>query len=403
MSLHNTLTGIALAFACTTLVACKSGYNRLYEDNSPEDEDSPACSASPINESIADNTMKVSDLIADITCTRITGYTLVGQSLGDGNEIQDDQNEFRSYSALVESLFDSHNKRIAIVSIDYEKSQQFDLDQLKEANTSLVAHAEKGGIVSVTWTPLNPWTANSNDESIDKLAKTDDTNITLLSGENEPTEILPLAAFNEFKEQLTVVIDALKDLDSQEIPVLFAPFPEMNTTEYWYGPSEGNTLGTTETEFRALWAHVADEIAKENLTHLLWVYAPRTGSVSERKTATWGYPGKDEVDIVSGISYSNSATIHDYASYLKLDKPLGMTRLAPEKADGTFSNKTYIAELQDKYISIAYWIADHDTSSSEAADSLLSIKNNTDAKDLLDDSRTATVETIKDKEWLKVE
>lgn len=408
MSLHNTLAGIALACACTTLVACKSGYNRIYEDNNPEDEDSPGCNSAPINENIADKAQVVFELIADITCTVISDYTLVGQSLGNGNEIQDTGSAFRSYQSLVEDLVDSYGKRIAVISIDYEKSQQYDLDTLKDANLALEKHSDMGGIVSVTWTPINPWTASDNSVE-NQLAASDDTDITILYGDETSLEGNALAAFNEFDEQLGIVISALKDLDSKKVPVLFAPFPQMNTTEYWYGPtppSEDESSDasassvTTESEFKALWSHVADELAKENLTHLLWVYAPRTGLESERKTATWGYPGASEVDIVAGISYSNEVSILDYSSYTALDKPLGMTRLAPQKADGTFTNTNYIVELQGKYKHVAYWIADHDTQNNNA-DTLRSIKNNLSAKELLEDSRTATVETINEKEWLK--
>lgn len=406
MSLQNTLTGIALVCACTTLAACKSGYNRIYEDSNPEDEDSPACSASPTNENIAEKSQKVFELIADITCTEITGYTLVGQSLGNGDELTDSNNGFHSYKALVEDLFDIEKKRIAVISIDYEKSQQFDLDALKKANLKLKEHSDLGGIVSVTWTPLNPWTVNDNETS-DTLAQTDKTEITALYGDGTSLEGDNQAAYTTFNDQLDVIIEALKDLDSKKIPVLFAPFPQMNTTSYWYGPSKDKaeddasvTPVTTEDEFKELWSHVADELAKENLTHLLWVYAPRTGKESVRKTATWGYPGESKVDIVASISNSDEVNIPDYSSYIDLDKPLGMTRLAPTTQDGTFSNTDYIAELRGKHQHIAYWIADHDTQNNNG-NIKLSIKSNMDTKALLEDSRTATVETIISKEWLK--
>ncbi|MDZ7924654.1 MAG: glycosyl hydrolase [Marinagarivorans sp.] len=182
-------------------------------------------------------------------------------------------------------------------------------------------------------------------------------------------------------------------MSDESVPVLFSPFPSMNTSAMWYGPQGNNDK---DDAFIKLWNYTIDKIKAEGLKNIIWVYAPRAGRASERITATWGYPGINSVDVVAPIAFSDEVNINNFDDYKKLDKPLGMTRLSPISGTGEFDNTIYAAEWEDQYGYLAYWIADHDDANKKH-----SLYGNKKYSELFKNSKIATTETIKNKEWLK--
>ena len=67
-----------------------------------------------------------------------------------------------SYDALVAKLHDDAGKWVGMVGVDYEHDKIFRSEQLSQANAVLIDHWKKGGLVTVNWSPQNPWL---NDES----------------------------------------------------------------------------------------------------------------------------------------------------------------------------------------------------------------------------------------------
>ncbi|HEY7774439.1 MAG TPA: glycosyl hydrolase [Marinagarivorans sp.] len=398
MPLYKSLSAVALVTACASLIACKAGYNHIYENSDPDDDAVVRCSGSPITSDPTEKTLALYDAISDLSCIiddDEEAFYIVGQSVGNGDEIVSDDS-FRNYATLIGSL----DRRIAIASVDYEKSQRYSESELKDANDKLIEHAGDGGIVSITWTPLNPWTADNNDID-DKLAWSNNTDLPELY--NAPEEGEESKAYQDFDSQITLVVEMLAELANQNVPVLFAPFPEMNTSAVWYGAQTNADADNTNTEvkFKALWDRLASAIEAQDLKNILWVYAPSTGIASNRVTATWGYPGSSNTDIVAPVAYTDEVSISDYSTYVDMNKPLGMTRLAPRPlGDGNFDNRNYITQLDASYPAIAYWIAEHDDRESN---DLRSIASNEFANELLRDKRTATIETIKNEEWLKLD
>lgn len=376
---------LSLVTISLTLNGCKSGYNVLYE-NGTADEDAPSCNSQPSNTNLSASALRVYDLIVDLSCERIPDFVLSGQSTGNGNEISGNDN-FRSYNALINQLTQDTGNTPAIVAIDYEKTAQFSSTQLTEANGTLETHHNNSGLVSISWTPLNPWAPNSSNP----LAATEDTDLTVLYGTDTTN-----AVYTAFNDRLTLIIEQLNALDDLNIPVLFSPLPSMNTDEYWYGAHSDNT----EAEFRALWQHIYTRVNTQ-VNNVIWVYAPRSGTTAQRVSALWGYPSN--VDVIAGISLSNEINITDYTSYRDQNKPLGMTRLAPSTADGTFDNTLYASELTGRFPFVAYWIADHDTDNSSqpnSSDILRSLINNEKEDSLLSNENIATTQTLISEQWL---
>lgn len=382
---------IASLVGATFLVgACKPGYNRIYDNSDPDD--SPDCIESPISTNASNKTKEVFRLIADLSCDRIEDFTLVGQSLGAGNQIADDADNNHSYKALIDELFAKTQQKPAIISIDLEEVSRFSETNIDDARAKLKVHSDAGGIISITWTPINPW---RNDTDQDPLAPTtkDEEKLSALYSADNSSDARIL-----FDERLTLVANQLSKLSEAGIPVLFAPFPEMNGKYRWYADTSDNT----ETEFKELWNYVSKAIKDKNPTNLLWVYAPRSGNSVVRANAIWGYPGKTNIDIVAGISYSDELNIQDYEKYQDLEKPLGLTRLAPsDQIDGTFDNSFYSQVLPSDNPFIAYWIAEHDTPIEGESSQKRSIVNNENASTLMKNSKIATLSVVNSKEWIE--
>lgn len=380
------ITGL-IGTACL-VTACKAGYNRIYDNSDPEEE-TPDCIEAPITGTASDETKEVFRLIADLSCERIEDYVLVGQSLGAGDQIVDNSDDNRSYQALVEGLASKTGRYPAIISIDYEEVEQFDKTALNNAHEQLKAHADSNGIISITWTPFNPWKETS---ASDPLTPNDDVDLALLYGEDDNS-----AAWGRFNSQLTLVSEQLKALSDMKVPVLFSPFPQMNIKERWYGAHNDNS----ESKFVSLWNHVYNTINDQKPTNLIWVYSPLWGNDLNRKSATWGYPDSSRIDIIGGFAYSNILQLGDYEEYEALNKPLGLTRLAPESTtDGSFDNTNYVNLLSSQYPFIAYWIAEHNTPVTNQEPIKRAIVSNANANELMKDKNTATRETIDAQNWL---
>lgn len=386
---------IASLVGTTFLVgACKPGYNRIY-DNSDPDEETRDCVEAPITSTASDKTKKVFELVAGLSCDRtndLKDLVLVGQSLGAGNQIADATDEDHSYEALAEELADSTGRYPAIISIDYEEVDRFDETALNEAHEILKSHADSDGIVSITWTPLNPWKTSDANEPLTPSSEEND--ISILYGDDDGSD-----AWNRFNTQLTLVSKQLKALSEMGVPVLFSPLPQMNIKERWYGAHEDNSAA----KFVSLWNHVYSTINEQQPTNLIWVYSPRWGNINIRKSATWGYPDAGKVDVIGGVIYSNSLEISDYEAYEALDKPIGLTRLAPETfVNGTFDNMSYINLLSEEYPFIAYWIAEHNTPVAGEDSIKRAIISNINAEQLMQNNKTATRTTIDTKNWLDI-
>lgn len=382
-----------LGTACI-VTACKSGYNYIY-DNSDSSVEKPDCAEAPITGTASDKTKKVFELVAGLSCDRteaLEDYVLVGQSLGAGNQIINSNDDNRSYQALVEKLASDTGRYPAIISIDYEEVDQFNATALNEAHEQLKSHSDSDGIVSITWTPFNPWKATTSSEPLTPSSQEND--LAILYGEDDGSE-----AWDRFNSQLTLVSEQLKALSDLEVPVLFSPFPQMNIKERWYGAHDNNSAA----EFVSLWDHVYTIVNEQQPTNLIWVYSPRWSNATERKSATWGYPEANRVDIIGGVIYSNSLQLADYEEYEALNKPIGLTRLAPESlTDGTFDNMNYINLLSEEYPFIAYWIAEHNTPIADQDPIKRAIISNANAGDLMKNEKTATRNTIDTKNWLDI-
>ena len=143
-------------------------------------------------------------------------------------------------------------------------------------------HAERGGIVTISWHPRNPLTGGDAwDVSSDQVVK------SLLQGGKLNDLFMSV--------WLPRLGDFLESLDG--IPVIFRPWHENNGNWFWWG----NDL-CSEQEYKDLYRTTWVYLVKaRGLTNLLWCYSPNSGIGPEGYMAR--YPGDDIVDILGLDSY----------------------------------------------------------------------------------------------------
>ncbi len=110
----------------------------------------------------------------------------------------------------------------------------------------------------------------------------------------------------QFKKELDVDADFLRELGNNDIPILWRPFHEMNGGWFWWciRQNDGKYVVPAKN-FTDLWKYVYNYYENEmGLTNLIWVYSPNndTGSLID---VDYSYPGDEYVDMTGLDWYSN--------------------------------------------------------------------------------------------------
>ena len=141
-------------------------------------------------------------------------------------------------------------------------------------------HAERGGIVTLSWHPRNPLTGGDAwDISSDQVVKS-----VLPGGEKEA----------EFKLWLQRAADFVESL---EVPVIFRPWHENLGSWFWWG---GRLC--TEQQYQELYRMTWLYFTKERgLDNILWCYSPNGNCGPQAYMSR--YPGDEFVDILGVDTY----------------------------------------------------------------------------------------------------
>lgn len=384
------------------IAGCKTGYNRTY--NRSKDPNPPPCATQTSNPNATNEARDVFNMLAGLTCakTSVDGY-LMGQNAGFGNQVAEDGN--RGYEHLFLGLDDATTHTPAVLSIDYEHDQVFSADELLEANDQLKIHWDEGGIVSVSWMPLSPWLQDPTAPSRE-FANAGTVNLADLL--NDTT-----AAYDAWTEKLDQVAVALKDLQDQNVPVLWRPLPEMNKDLYWWGTQASNPSNATDAKlFIDVWQDMYDYLTEtKGLNNLLWVYSPGespSSTTSREKPVAWAYPGDDFVDVVAGITRRDTLDINDYQALVDLKRPVGMAEYSPTPAEdggtesGTskkFDARLYADRLNSSYKAVSYWVSWHTysyTKNNVTGTSHMALVDSANVKGLTDRDYVLSLERLVD-------
>jgi mannan endo-1,4-beta-mannosidase len=276
------------------------------------------------------------------------------------------------YPQLVQQLQVKTGEWVGILGVDYEFAKLFRPDELSQTNRILIEYAREGGLIAVTFTPLNPWV---NDES--DLAA-DPGNWEGPEGSQNPAGIAQVTSLNDlidpakpvnaaWMRKLDRIAAALTELQDAGVVVLFRPMQEMNGNWFWWGMK---SHPYDPAPYANVYRHMRDYFTEtKNLKNLIWVYSPNssfgeTNSSAWNRTVDWAYPGDAYVDVVAGTNYADNMIIPDYAKYVAMKKPLGIGEFGPTiggpaATNGTWDTSQIIVTIKEKYPRIAFWVNWH--------------------------------------------
>ena len=143
-------------------------------------------------------------------------------------------------------------------------------------------HAERGGVVTISWHPRNPLTGGDAwDVSSDQVVK------SLLEGG---------ALHDLFMDTwLPRLGDFLESLG--ETPVIFRPWHECSESWFWWG-SKLCSADEYKALFRTTWTYLTET---RGLKNLLWCYSPNGGIDADEYLER--YPGDDVIDLLGLDQY----------------------------------------------------------------------------------------------------
>ncbi len=371
MLLKPALTLLASTLVLAT-VGCKSGYNKKMEWKDPEEtgENARTCAETPAAELAP--AVTVYKKLRKLSCTHADpDGVLMGQSIGSGNLTF----HFLDYSfeRLITQLANDTGSTPAILHVDLEYDRIFSADELDDLIQTLTNHANMGGLVSLSWRPMNPWISGNAPGfgHPDELRWTEEVDLAALWD-------LESDMYATWINRLQPIIYTLDALDTAGVPVLWSPFPEMTDEGVWWGfEAFYNEADRTDvTAFKEFWQKLHTHLTVDSqLSNLLWVYSPATGeswptgeTAPNGAPADWAYPGAEYVDIVAPVVHSKDLTFSDNSALKALNKPMGLALYSPLPDNGEdeppvtedepFDATKYLTKLKS-YPAVGYWVASH--------------------------------------------
>jgi len=128
----------------------------------------------------------------------------------------------------------------------------------------------------------------------------------------------------QWRDQVDNVAKFLKQLENENVPVLWRPYHEMNGIWFWWCNEKG------DDGFVKLWSMMYDRFVNyHNLTNLLWVWnpnAPRATPGDEAYAYEDYFPGLLSIDVLAADVYHNDyrQSHHEQLHELAGQKPIAL-------------------------------------------------------------------------------
>lgn len=237
-----------------------------------------ATACSPSRQNLSKSAARLYDYI----CNTYGNAIISGQQ--ESTWMGSDQYEF-------EYIYEKTGKYPAIRGLDYMG------DDFEGVNRRAAEWHDRGGIVTICWHCGSDF-CGSWSECMETEISDWDKALTEGTAEYETL----IAGMDKAAE-------ALKELQEQDIPVLWRPFHEFDGGWFWWGK------GGPEN-FKKLWIIMYDRYTKyHQLDHLIWVL----GYSGNGKDYDKWYPGDEYVDIIGADSYTDGANENLYEALKELE------------------------------------------------------------------------------------
>ena len=199
--------------------------------------------------------------------------------------------------------------------IELGDAKNLDSVPFTRIHDEIIAHYERGGIVTISWHPRNPITTaprgGLDGQKFPEGSAWDVSDSTVVAS------VLPGGSqFEKFQQWMKRVGDfllTLKTKDGTPVPIIFRPWHENNGSWFWWGQKL-----CKDNEFHGLWDLLQDELKMRGLTNLLWSYSPNLDGQWTEERFLARYPGNDRVTFIGEDAYQ-WGTEEDFKSALKAD------------------------------------------------------------------------------------
>ncbi len=224
--------------------------------------------------------------------------------------------------------------------IEMDDAKNLDSVPFNRMRDEIIAHYNRGGIITISWHPRNPllgttaWIENdvkAYNEAVAALLKINQGELAkqIIDPKNTVKSILPGGKkhqyFQSWLQKLTAFLTSLKDIKGNQIPFIFRPYHENTGSWFWWGQDL-----CSDKEYLDLWAMTQDYINAASVKngklqdYLIWSYSPSWYYPSAIKR----YPGDDRIQLLGSDVYMWGTE----ADFIKqLDTELqNLTRLGKE-------------------------------------------------------------------------
>lgn len=199
--------------------------------------------------------------------------------------------------------------------IEMDDTKNLDSVPFSRIHDELIAHHERGGIVTLSWHPRNPVTTKPHgglDGQIFPAGSAWDVADTTVV-----KSVLPdgtqYEKFQTWMQRVADFIETLKTKDGQPVPIIFRPWHENNGSWFWWGQKN-----CSDEEFHALWNMLQDYMDKRGFDNLLWSYSPNLDGHWTEERFMQRYPGNDRVTLIGEDAYQ-WGTEEDFKTQLTAD------------------------------------------------------------------------------------
>ncbi|MBQ7423043.1 MAG: beta-mannosidase [Prevotella sp.] len=185
---------------------------------------------------------------------------------------------------------------------DYPAVMGFELGQIELDSTKnldgvpfdwmreeIVAHHERGGIVTISWHPWNPVTGrNAWDPSGNPVRE-------VLRGGSQHRK------FEEWLLTVAGFLNSLKTAKGEPVPVIFRPWHEMHGGWFWWGKAS-----CTPEEFQHLFQFTVKKLQRLGVSNCLYCYSPGGTPGETEENYMKFYPGDEYVDMMGVDIYAGT-------------------------------------------------------------------------------------------------
>ena len=196
--------------------------------------------------------------------------------------------------------------------IEYNEKKNLDSVPFTRIHDELIAHHQRGGVVTLSWHPRNPLTDKAQGGTFPQGSAWDVTDSTvvksILKGGSQHQKFLT------WMQRVGDFIATLKTADGKPVPIIFRPWHENNGSWFWWGQNL-----CSDEEFRGLWNMLQDYLTEERgLTNLLWSYSPNLDGNWTEERFLQRYPGNSRVTLIGEDAYQ-WGTEKDFKTQLTAD------------------------------------------------------------------------------------